>query len=116
MANAKQRKQDLCRHPGESRNPASTVMPAKAGIQPAVIYGQDVLYAARGHACMDAGGRAASGTKAEESSGLNYTFPRSGNDNSIRQAQTGKRWNSSNIPPAPFLDSGLRLPAAGRPE
>ena len=48
MANAKQRKQDLCRHPGESRNPASTVMPAKAGIQPAVIYGQDVLYAARG--------------------------------------------------------------------
>ena len=31
-------------------------------VAPSVIYGQEVLYAARGHACMDAGGRAASGT------------------------------------------------------
>ena len=39
-------------------------------------------------ACMDAGGRAASGRKAEESSGLNNPFPRSGNDNQRNDNRT----------------------------
>ena len=47
--------------PGENRNPS----PPSFRRRPA---------------CMDAGGRAASGTKAEESSGLFNTFPHSGND------------------------------------
>ena len=54
---------------------------------PTVIYGQEVLYAARGHACMDTGGRAASGTGRRggpEQAGIqwfNKPFPQRGNDN-----------------------------------
>ena len=43
--------------------------------------GRRPVAARRRPACMDAGGRAVSGTKAEESSGLDKPFPQSGNVN-----------------------------------
>ena len=53
-------------------------------------------------ACMDAGGRAASGTKAEESSGLHNTFPpEAGMTTEALFQQAGRNRNSFNTP-APF--------------
>ena len=58
-------------------------------------------------ACMDAGGRAASGTKAEESSGLYKPFPQGGNDRRMTPADRGKSQFVSHPASAP-LDSSLR--------
>ena len=52
-------------------------------------------------ACMDAGGRAASGTKAEESSGLNNPFPQGGNDNPADEMRAGGNRNPLNTPASP---------------
>ena len=58
-------------------------------------------------ACMDAGGRAMSGTKAEESSGLLHTFPPGGNDHTwVIPASITSAIRLTSRPVS--LDSGLR--------
>ena len=62
-------------------------------------------------ACMDAGGRAASGTKAEESSGFNNPCPQGGNGikgwHWVSLARSGRN-GAPLTPRSAFLDSSLR--------
>ena len=57
--------------------------------------GRMPVAARRRPACMDAGGRAVSGTKAEESSGLDHPFPQCGNDNSNDNNRFQLLWNDA---------------------
>ena len=77
------------------------------GSRPKVATIQKTPPVRRRPACMDAGGRAASGTKAEESSGFNNPFPQSGNGKRVTSADREKSQFVSH-PASAFLDSSLR--------